>query len=209
MFLSKKYKKFLKTNSYEHLSTNGEEVIDSLCDIFLIKEEDKTRKMLKKIMNKMLACEFIKNDYLPRENEKVENQLYITAKGNTIFEEFLKSSILFSIFRDELSFEHTRYNVKCTCDLTQEELNQEFFKYIEDFWDVEKDYFSVVLAEQARKDEYTQCFGQFILSQKMLKALEDSINVFYKENITENAPMKELLKKIKKLEEKIGEIILL
>lgn len=209
LFFSKRYNKYLRTSSYNHLSVNEEEAIDVICSVFSeVSNESIIKKSLKRLIVKMTESRFLENDNFPREKEEApEKAFYITALGNTIFEEFFKSNILFSIFRDELSVEQGIYNVKCTCDITQEELNEEFFKYINEFWGIEKEFFSLVNADPLRKEEYMENFGDFVLSQKMLKALKESLFTYYKDDINNNQVVVSLIRRISGLNTEIDKFI--
>lgn len=205
LFFSRRYKKFLRTNSYNHLSINDDEAIDIFCNIFLEEESNTNiRRMIKRIIGKMIEYKLLEKDSFPRDKEVTEKQFYITPEGNTIFEEFFKSNILFGIFRDELALDQDKYNIRCTCNLTQEEVNEEFFKYIQEFWSIEKDYFSNILSSQAKMDDYMEYFGESLISQKMLSALKEGINTFYKNDLSENLRVKNLLKLMEEFSQEIS-----
>ncbi len=209
MFYSKRYRKFLRTNSYDHLAVNEDEVVDILYNTFAesIISANEVRETIKRIIAKMIGYKILKKDDFPREKESYHKQYYISPMGNTIFEEFLKSNILFSIFRDELALDQERYNVKCSCDLSQEELYEEFLKYIEEFWETEKEYFININSDPIKRDYYREYFGEAIISQRMLHALEDSIHTYYRNDITGNFRVKRMLESIDNLKRDISKEI--
>lgn len=160
--------------------------------------------MLRRIIAKMIEYQLLEKDSFPRDKDVTEKQFYITPKGNTIFEEFFKSNILFGIFRDELAFDQDTYNTRCTCNLTQEEVNEEFFKYIQEFWNLEREYFTNILSNQTKRDDYMEYFGESIISQKMLHGLKEGINIYYKNDLSENLRVKNLLKSIDEFSQEIS-----
>lgn len=209
LFYSQRYKRFLRTNSFNHLALNDEETIDILCNIFIDSSEETAteKRKLKRIINKLYEYKILEKDNFPRDKETIDNQFYISSLGNTIFEEFFKSNILFSIFRDELALDREIYNVKCTCDLSQEELYEEFFKYIREFWKIETQYFSSINDNPIKKEDYIEYLGESVLSARMLTALKDSIYIYYKNDFTGNFRIKDILKSISELNREISEQI--
>lgn len=205
LFFSKRYNKYIRTGSYNHLSMEEDEVINTVCDLFSV-EENKVRnaKRLNRIISKMFEYKFLVKDVIPREKENPSNNLiYISTLGNTIFEEFFKSSVLFSIFRDEMAFDDMIYDIRCTYYLTQEEINEQFYLYIQEFWKIEQEYFSMLITSPTKLDDYKEFFGENIISQKMLKALKDTIAVYFK-NENYSSRITKLLNSINELNREIN-----
>jgi hypothetical protein len=209
MFCSKRYQKYLRTSSYEHLAVNMNEMISIFNNIFIgnKERENEVEEIIKRNINKMMEYKILKKDDFPRDKASLSDRYYISPMGNTIYEEFIKSSILFSIFRDELALDKERYNVKCSCELSQEELYEEFFKYIQEFWQIEKEYFSNVILSSIRKDNYIEYFEDTTIGQKMLLALKDSIHTYYKNDLIGNFRIQEIVESINKLNAEIAEEI--
>ena len=204
-FFSKRFTQYQRTHSFNALSFDKEEAIDIISSILYEREgESGIEKKVDRIMLKLIEYKFLEKDFLPKENEDtIANLYYITSYGNIIFEEFFKSNILFSIFRDEMVWDDSEYNIKCTCDLSQEELNEEYYKYICEIWSIEKEYFSLINTDIVKKDDYLEFFGDTSLSQMMLDGLLYSINAYYKNENESLDSVEYLVKKIIKKKKEI------
>lgn len=84
---------------------------------------------------------------------------------------------------------------------------EEFFKYIQEFWQIEKEYFSNVILSSIRKDNYIEYFEDTTIGQKMLLALKDSIHTYYKNDLIGNFRIQEIVESINKLNAEIAEEI--
>lgn len=178
-FYHNKYFIFRKSHNFNQLSSSKEDLIDIFCDI-INTEKEKLKKDINDICNTFISRGIIKLDDFPKENIEPQGieKLYMTPKGNALYEQFFSSSILFEIYRDEFSFDDRRYNTKLSRDLKQIEVFNEFFLYIEDFWDYEKDIIDCIESNNLN-DDFISYIGDSFITQKMLNALLKTINIYY------------------------------
>lgn len=178
-FYHKKYQVFRNSNNFSELSGTKEDLLAIFNEI-LNMDKEKMMKNVYDICKCFINRGIIKLDDFPRENEESNSpdKIYLTPKGNALYEQFFSSSILFEIYRDEFSFDDRRYNTKLSCELKQKEVFGEFFLYIKDFWNYEKDIVDCAYSNN-QKDDYISYFGDQFITQKMLNALERTVNIYY------------------------------
>jgi len=200
------YKKYIRgIKVYEKESCTLTQLQEDLVGLFGSDKDDYKNRMfieIRKIFDYFLNCDFIREDDLPRKNITSDIKRYhLTPKGYAMYKNFMSSSILFEIFRDEFAFDETRYNIQCSRDLTQEQLFVNYMIYIEDFWKYECQYIHNILENELKKDDYIDYFGETTLSLKMVNGLFNSVEKFYGDRREKKE--QEFIKKIGCLKNKV------
>ena len=187
------YRKYIRSRAikvYERESCTLNELQEDLIGLFGSDQENYKRRVLteiNKIFSYYLNCDFVREEDLPRrsiETDK-EKRYHLTPKGYALFKNFISSSILFEIYRDEFAFEETRYDVRCSRELNQEQLFQNYLTYIEDFWKYECNYVQGIKDDDLKKEDYIDYFGEMTLSLEMINGLKASMEKYYGEERTE------------------------
>lgn len=192
----------LYTLSYfDYLETRGGKEYCPFDTLFLdftevFGNEETLYQKLKIIVSYYIENELLKSDDMPKEEDMVV--YHITSKGRFLLNEFLSESILFEIYRDTFNLDTDIYeNVYISDKLSQEELFDQFFTYIKEFWKHEKTIIEETKNKESKKYHFNVIFGNESITSRMLAGLlnsvDVSINILSKQK--ESTESREMIKK--------------
>jgi hypothetical protein len=179
--------KYTAYKSTEDLSTKIVKVTDihSLMNTVFSQEEisnNNIKSIVESTISYLAENEFIRtNDRILCANQVLEaaEEFYLRPKGRTIYENYMSTTILFEIFRDNFLFDDETYDIRPSVDLTQEELFSEYFKYLNSFAQFEIDRLKSLRNDEARLEKYKELIGSTILSEQLISAYENSVRRYY------------------------------
>ena len=178
----KKYKCF--DGDFKMLTFSRSSFTAKMVKLFAGNEEQK-ENIVSEINNTIAYlrdADYIRHDDFPKEQNGASlltdnDCFYLRPRGHCIFHHMIKSSILFEIFRDDFNFD---YETKYSDKLSQVELFQEYFKYIENFW-IEADEPKISSIFGINEEIFYELFGDEFITELLLKGLESSINIYYRD----------------------------
>lgn len=183
------YKRYVRSKDikiYNKESCTFAQLQGDLLDLFGDGKENYKKRVeseLSKIFEYYKYNDFIREEDLPSVSieNNLEKRYHLTPKGYTVFKNFMASSILFEIYRDEFAFDENRYDIRCSCELSQEQIFLSYFTYISDFWEYESSYIQNINEDNLKKEDYIDYFGEMTLSLEMISGLKFSMDQYYKE----------------------------
>lgn len=121
---------------------------------------------------------FIKKNVDPRAEYNTE-RYFMLPRGEQIFDLYFSQSILFNIFRDTYTFDGECFDLRCSYELTFDELTHEYLKYLELLINAEKSMFNRITINKKWKP-YLTLFGQWSASENLFNGLKNSLQQYYK-----------------------------
>ena len=155
---------------------------------------------------------FIKESIKPQSPTLSEDQkpFYLRPRGEKTYSLFFSNIVLFTIFRDAFYIDDKEHNPNCSYKLSFEELLEEAFLYNNELADKDGRLFDKLDRSSLpvwRK--YRVNFGYWFISETFLRAIETSINQYYKDgNIPEKVmdKLEAIKKRVAILRERMDQV---
>lgn len=123
---------------------------------------------------------FIRKNVDPLANEET-TKYFMLPRGEQIFDLFFSQSILFTIFRDAFLWDQNIYDVRCSMEISFEDLLIEAFKYQNQLYAQEVLLFNRIIENKVLRS-YIATFGRWSSSESFLNGIEKSVQQYYKSN---------------------------
>ena len=104
---------------------------------------------------------------------------FMLPRGEKIFDLFFSQSILFTIFRDAFLWDKDIYDVRCSMNMTFEDLLVEALKYQSQLYKQEVKLFQRTI-QNGMLRSYIATFGTWSISESFLRGIEKSVMQYYK-----------------------------
>ena len=120
-----------------------------------------------------------RNDLLSafdEDEDKRNDQYYIRARGDLIYNKLKDSTLLFDIFRDSFELDENYYNTECSVWLNQLELFKQYLLYVAKMFEFESKFLYGITVDNHLHELFQNEFGEEFISNDLIKALESSLN---------------------------------
>ncbi|MDR2600204.1 MAG: hypothetical protein LBC73_08010 [Oscillospiraceae bacterium] len=183
LYANIKYNRFINSRNHPDLLFGIEEIKEMFGYMFMITTQD-ISSLIDKIIRHFISIDLIKTNDIVKETSYsgLDTRCYLKARGHTIFEQFCRRSILFEIFRDSFSLNDAIYKTEVSKELSNQALFEEFFKYINEIWKIEKPLFKLILNDIDKRELYEMKFGENLISEHLIYALKMSMDNYFRGN---------------------------
>ncbi len=117
-------------------------------------------------------------------DDNTEIKYYISPKGRSILNNFLSSSLLLEIFRDDIYLDDQKHSLSYSNNMQREDLFIDVIKIIEEILDEEIGYYKTA-ENMGTLAEYHRLLKNKRISNKLIDALRVSFSKYYKNDIPE------------------------
>ena len=175
------YKEFAHER-YKRLVFSQDLFIKDMSKMFTIPETAKEmEKAIIDIFEYLHSVDYMRIDNFPSNDKRLKNMYYLRPRGYGIYRNITESTAMFEIIRDSFIFERSdNYDLRCSCELKQEEIFIELFKYIKNLWEhEERGHLQNVLSNHEKEDVFHNLLGDLFITELLLYSLESSIERYY------------------------------
>lgn len=144
---------------------------------------------------------FIRKNVDPRSYDG-SIKYFMLPRGEQIFDLFFSQSILFTIFRDAFLWNKDIYDVRCSMNISFEDLLVEALKYQSQLYNQELKLFQRIL-QNGMLRSYIATFGTWSISESFLSGIEKSVMQYYKNTTSVPEKIRNRLTEAKDSSEKL------
>jgi len=184
-YMDRRYIRSMPNNGHNGLICKKEEMANLLIEVSKSSADiNITNGKVKNALECLVGGRYIrKNDRLRHEYtvaEELDNdEYYMRSRGHLLFQEMIRDFVVFQILRDSFSFDISRFDCRCSIELTHAELSQEYLKYIEDLAKCEILFISQIIHRKEAIREYVESFGQTFIFERLAEALKQALRRYY------------------------------